>query len=941
MRWLCAQFNELVRQFNKLVRCIGSRIYGTLRKVDDWVHDGYRPGSYRRWLWVKGYSLMAVLTVALALGAMLFKPARPAFENLLLIVTLIMAAVMVAWLARQKATLVPLIAVVVTAGVGILWNRNPWSTDLTATQLFLCLWGALAVMQGLAFLYLKGFPLLRSEACDDLRHWLKEVDLCAGDQSELRELPVGIGIKIWATMSVAAENLLRLLIVPALAVLLLRLGVFGASVALVLWWGVLALAALYPRLDMLLQFIRRMFLVGVQLVVSLTVIVLAIMSLVPVEQVVILLDSAGTRLVAWLVFAAYATAWFHEFWINRFLMDHLLTLMGETDPERPGELRPVGAGDTGVIRIHGVDRFKVFRKDDPGSDDYLLYRKQALFERIINYRGRADEQLQCHDLADTEQKADACASAHRRQKCLQKLTSGIQLYFLVLNLGLLLCAGGVVWYLQNRVPQQPQVVAESGRGAPVALAHLLRSGDRPFIAVAASGGGTRAALYTASLLYGLKRAGLLQDVKLLSGVSGGSAAIAYFAAHREGLQAAESSESASTGMKTDRTSAPSGCTVVDGRWQDYCRTLIHPFIQDVLASALEARVALGSVRLGNLLVESFNRAGLAGTEGLARPLGDVDDIGLIFNTTLVGKLDCRDCQNEVRDRDEPHWFPFARAALQKKDRTQTRLAGNRLLLTNLAGSESLWPGPGEGEGEADGFVAIADPAIPLSNAAAVSANFPPVFPNAAIDVDARIRYWVTDGGAVDNRGLVSLLQALLSALGEPGRADFVNGPPPIHVIVADASLVKAPFSQWRGIKGALAGAGKNAALLEDRLWADVVRRYRALGGKPKDIRLHRLGMPEVLRRRGGIETHWMLPAEIDLDQEVPPLPRAEIPALLFCLHTAPDDPGCKRWKQDRAAFWTRVTGDDKDGNYRQSWQRLLAALNPDAGSARSGDTFSP
>jgi len=473
-------------------------------------------------------------------------------------------------------------------------------------------------------------------------------------------------------------------------------------------------------------------------------------------------------------------------------------------------------------------------------------------------------------------------------------------------------------------------VAAARENLPVKLPELLHTDDRPFIAIAASGGGTRAALYTASLLHGLNRAGHLQDVKLLSGVSGGSAAIAYFAAHRDDLTAVGDSERTATEPKAREITEPAGCRVMNGGWQDYCRTLIRPFIQDVLASALQARVALGSVRLGNLLVESFDRAGLAGAEGPIRSLGDVDDLGLIFNTTLVGKLDCSDCTIDDRGHDVDSWRLFAQAALRTKARTRTRLAGNRLLLTNLASPRRLWPRPGEEQGEAAGFVAIADPDIPLSNATAVSANFPLVFPNAAIDVNARIRYWVTDGGAVDNRGLVSLLQALLSALGEPDKASFGDGPPPIHVIVSDASRIEEPFSQWRGIRGALAGAGKNAALLEDRLWAAVVRRYRSLGGKPEDIHLHRLAMPSPLRNSQGIETHWMLPEGLDMGLKAP-LPGSEIPALLFCLNDRPDDVVCKTWKQKWAPYWERVGADA----HQAAWQRLLDALNP--GHGRGAD----
>ena len=85
---------------------------------------------------------------------------------------------------------------------------------------------------------------------------------------------------------------------------------------------------------------------------------------------------------------------------------------------------------------------------------------------------------------------------------------------------------------------------------------------------------------------------------------------------------------------------------------------------------------------------------------------------------------------------------------------QTSLsAGGRLILTNLADTDAF---PDQGMPQAPSeylaYVALNNPEIKLATAAALNANFPPVFSNAAVDVASSRRYWVTDGGATDNRG---------------------------------------------------------------------------------------------------------------------------------------------------------------------------------------------
>ena len=104
------------------------------------------------------------------------------------------------------------------------------------------------------------------------------------------------------------------------------------------------------------------------------------------------------------------------------------------------------------------------------------------------------------------------------------------------------------------------------------LARLLddhmRDGNRqPAFLIAASGGGTRAALYTASVLEGLAKQGRIQDVIMGSGVSGGGASLAYFAGNRPLL------------ARGDKNA-----------WDTFFDTMRMPFIQDVLSGALHGNV---------------------------------------------------------------------------------------------------------------------------------------------------------------------------------------------------------------------------------------------------------------------------------------------------------------------------------------------------------------
>ena len=149
----------------------------------------------------------------------------------------------------------------------------------------------------------------------------------------------------------------------------------------------------------------------------------------------------------------------------------------------------------------------------------------------------------------------------------------------------------------------------------------------------------------------------------------------------------------------------------------------------------------------------------------------------------------------------------------------------------------------------------------LTAAASMSANFPPIFSNALVKVradDGIRRFWVTDGGSVDNRGLISLLLALKSQLAETEPSPSLA---PLKILVAEASgLSGLQYKEDRGL-GAVGGSkAKIASQLISELYQDVNATYLELSGK--SIEIIYLPMPTALREAFG--THWQMPRSIDL-----------------------------------------------------------------------------
>ncbi|MBI5606628.1 MAG: hypothetical protein HY879_25125, partial [Deltaproteobacteria bacterium] len=286
-----------------------------------------------------------------------------------------------------------------------------------------------------------------------------------------------------------------------------------------------------------------------------------------------------------------------------------------------------------------------------------------------------------------------------------------------------------------------------------------------------------------------------------------------------------------------------------GAWDQMSETLSAPFIEDVLAGAAEWRI-VSRYRLGQLLTESFQRrffkAGGTGHTELRTTLGDIKELGLIFNTALCGSPSLSGSSSSKESADK---------------------AGGRMVLTNLWSDFDHKPKEGNFWKLDLPFEIVRDPCVSLFAAASLSANFPPVFSNAAVALDGK-RFWVTDGGAVENRGLVSILLVLAEELeniqsktvAKDKRWELAD----IRIIVADASAFQPDYKSDRGI-GAMFGASEQ---LSNRLIKELELRvgdlHQKISGREKGIKIIYLPMPNAMRSSGTFGTHWMMPSAVTL-----------------------------------------------------------------------------
>jgi predicted acylesterase/phospholipase RssA len=644
----------------------------------------------------------------------------------------------------------------------------------------------------------------------------------------------------------------------------------GMAMMLGFFWFVIAAAAVHKRLSAATTIYREMFLVGGQLFVSIAVIALAGARLFQEPYITTLVESGpgslNERIIFYIV-AAYVFLWFHEYWLNRLLAEKVLALFrGRGDrtagarikyPVRPQVVDTKVVSKGRYLQTHSGGRFAVVGvavTPDYRGPAWNFYRREELIDAVMN-RTTLLAQLPKRAALKALQQAD-------------KIKQKLRFYFAVLDVLLVLTVLAIGWHF-FQLPAKAAVSAHQP-SAQVAHTQLVDLQARLFdptrdkeraILLAASGGGTRAALYAESVLRGLREVEALDDVVLLSTVSGGSAAAAYFAAYRDALLAGDPESPA---------------------WNTFSSKMAEPFIQDVLEGASEWRLLAGElqpqpprhvgVRLGELLAESFERRFF---DRSVPTLGSQRNVALIFNTTLTGEFprwpaERLDAGSPWRTGRCAPDQPLVQRETECRELRSSLSAGGRLIFTNLH-TDAGFPRAAlpDAPKEHLTYVVVRDPDVPLARAAAASANFPPVFSNIPIDVDGRERHWVTDGGASDNRGIESLLYALIGALKQEQAWVKDNGEgaprarPHLVVVVAEASAVSSQFVQDRGVGAKFGAPAKFASQLMLHLINDARWRYRSLGGT---LSVHYLPMPLVLRADGGIGTHWKLQASLKFDE---------------------------------------------------------------------------
>ena len=364
--------------------------------------------------------------------------------------------------------------------------------------------------------------------------------------------------------------------------------------------------SLSSRWEQMLVYVQRWFLVGTPLVMSIAVILLAGLRLLDVQYVSTVLDATPVGVLFIFIMMMYVAFWFFEYWVNRWVGEELLEVLG-ADRRGCRGFVPAGfkAGDPApwasaagrVIAFHGTGRFvaqgwferkEALPGERPREHAFTTYGLVELFQVLAGSRF-----------------ADFAHDVRRR----------VHLYFTLINVLLVAAAIGLfMWHLNWSQPLavepmvkasaiKPEVVTKAERQALAlasgdALAHrlLLQTAEqRPSLIVAASGGGTRAAVYTAVALEGMGLINRARDVVLLSGVSGGGVSSAVFASRFATLRHAN--------PRDESIEHP-------GPWMKYVATVSQPFIQDVLEGAGELRIA-GSASLGVLLQESLERRAFA------------------------------------------------------------------------------------------------------------------------------------------------------------------------------------------------------------------------------------------------------------------------------------------------------------------------------------------
>ncbi|MEP6547276.1 MAG: hypothetical protein ABJD53_07395 [Gammaproteobacteria bacterium] len=749
--------------------------------------------------------------------------------------------------------------------------------------------------------------------------------------------------RICAALSTGVSyHLLHFLLLPAFFALMVPsryvLGAFICGGAISAW--LLMAGNFTPRWQAMVDQVRRWYLVGTPLAVSVGVIVLAVLRLFRVQYVATVLDAAPFGVIFTWIVMAYALLWWFEYAVNACIASELLSIFAAQPDDRSDQVpypataispqaRTVEANDRFIV-AHGAGRFAAlgwFMEKSPNLQQPTLafqtFDLMELFARLTP-AGLGD--------------------------FWQDLKRRIQLYFLTLNALIVLilgCGFGYYGYADRHNTVDSIVRAEAPGGdahlSNLAALLLQHGSNTPAYIVAASGGGTRAAVYAATVLEGLQKLQVGRQIVLLSGVSGGGVALAYLYAHRDALL------------------TPGAAS--EAEWGQFKRLMAEPFIGDVLEGAGEWRV-MSREPLGRLLVESFARR-LFAVGPRQATIGDSDQLALILNTTITAH------PQEDSDllRGAFSGSEDAAATCDSRHIPYALMGGGRLIFTNLLDRQAF-PSSGAPGSPSRGihipdvrlpYVVVQDPHVSLAAASTLNANFPPVFTSARVDVPSEgadpmcpdRTYYVTDGGANENLGLVSALYALRAALNElvPGEI------PPIHIVIIEASETSYDYTPDRGIDAAIGGAKERlTGALTQELLNEIQHRIAEAAGDEHRIQIHYLALPLTFRSRGGFGTHWMFPDSVLISDprqarplaayklliphilssaaENAVLDQAHIVALWTALHDPKPDFCAREWQQDsrRVAAWIcgadgTDTGTPPADLHIVEWQRLVAAVN--------------
>ncbi len=956
--WLAKLWEDLWTKYRgkeKVFVWLPTAIDTVTRHADRFIGQSYN-GVWQR-LFMQGHSFVPTLFMLFAILFTVLGP-TPRFRGWPAVGGMF-AAVAVYWLfvryvlskrSDGRGLLICQITVLALLTV-IFWLPAGGTTEALAAPyrnlfapMMLLLLTVAAVSCALAWWVMRGFPNADRVLFAEL---LKRTELFVRPQPPqptLRRVLHGF-------INAPLYNPLHLLLMPALPLIAIQpqyIKPVGGTL-LAFAWLLLTLTGMYDRLSLMIAVVRHFFLIGGQLVVSLVIIGLALARVFEVDYVTTVLDSASALIIVYYVLAAYTAFWLYEYWINRALAERMLPMLrpasGTSEraiyidyPIDPTAVSTAVLPNHRAVEVFSGGRFAVTggyidTKSKTECSAWQSYGKIELFERLA----RSAHDVLASNPAKQYQANVAAAEVAKRTK----------LYFNVMNLLLIGVFGLVGWLMHtgklmraNDSAQRAEAIgyridAATGAEQPVSLEHLVfnREGnDGKVIMLAASGGGTRAALYTASVLRGLAALGRLGDVVLVSGVSGGSAAIAYFALHQnELLKQRPGPCSAADLARIDR-----GDSSPTDAWCAYVAVMARPYIDDVLRGASEFDVSTPAKSLGHLLEESFTRNFRMRSKPIAT-FADIADVGVILNTTLsghpAGDSAWLDSLYHDNSRSGPPLY-YATAA------------GGRLIFTNLR-EVGAYPRMKQtlahAQDEYFHYVIVGGKRTSLTAAAALSANFPPVFSNGGVDVlagpkDSSMgqRYWVTDGGAADNRGIISLLYALHSMLDAcQNRPQCRVSPPEIHIIIADASAVTVDYHSDRGGGSILGASNKFASQLMLELIASAKEKYQRLGNG--QIVTHYLPMPAVLRMRGGLGTHWMMPQTVTLSDICEPdakhatpieVERLPLMEMIVDLHSVPAPKPSSASEDCRHPRPTDVRARLIADRHARAWSEIATTLPP-------------